>query len=91
MQENPGPKTIAELAQAAVDGQWLDKGDVRRVVETTVPRLRETFVRAPDGTFQRYQIKKDAAAALQNRTTVKMEVSRGAMGFDLITRFDPEK
>ena len=53
MQENPGPKTIAELAQAAVDGQWLDKGDVRRVVETTVPRLRETFVRAPDGTFQR--------------------------------------
>lgn len=40
-----------------------------------------------DGTYQRYQIPKDAAAALQNRKTVRMEISRGALGFDLITRF----
>ena len=53
MQQNPGPKTIGELVQAAVDGQWPVKGNVQKLVETTVPRLHEAFLRTPDGAFVR--------------------------------------
>jgi hypothetical protein len=95
---------IAAFALAlvfTVAGSWLNRSFATpsgRSIVATIDSLREVkddrwqlWVKHPDGTFQRYQIKKDAAAALQNRTTVKLEVSRGAMGFDLITRFDPEK
>jgi hypothetical protein len=48
-------------------------------------------VKHADGSYQRYQITKDAAAALQKQNAVRMEIGRGALGFELITRFEPNR
>ena len=95
---------IAAFALAlvfTVAGSWLNRSfttPTGRSLVGTIDSMREVkddrwqlWVKHTDGTFQRYQIKKETADALQNQTSVKLEVSRGAMGFELITRFDANK
>jgi len=95
---------IAAFALAlvfTVAGSWLNRTFTTpggRSIVGTVDSLREIkddrwqlWVKNADGSFQRFQITKETAAALQNQTMVKMEVARGIMGFDVITRFEPNK
>ena len=49
----------------------------------------QTFRIVPTLSYQRYQITKPAAEALMKQKSVRMEISRGALGFELITRFEP--
>ena len=48
-------------------------------------------VKSADGSYQRYLITKAVADELKNERMVRMSVARGALGFDLITRFEPQK
>ena len=95
---------IAAVAAAlifTVGGSWLNRSfttPAGRSIVGQIDSLREgkgerwqMWVKLPDGNFQRFQIGKDAAAALMNQSQVQMEVSRGAIGFDLVTRFEPVK
>jgi len=85
----------------AVGGSWLNRTytqPTERVIVAQIDSLREVkddrwqlWAKLPDGTFQRYQIKKETADALQNQTTVRMTVARGVMGFELITQFEANK
>jgi hypothetical protein len=82
-----------------VGGVWLNRSyttPTGRVLVAEIDTLKEIkddrwqlSVKHSDGSYQRYQITKDAAAALKSRNSVRMEVGRGALGFDLITRFEP--
>jgi hypothetical protein len=71
MRENPGPKTMEELVRAATSGAWAvpEGADVRRTLETAVPRHRDLFVRQIDGTFIR-------RAELEAVTTVLGKLTR---------------
>jgi hypothetical protein len=95
---------IAAFALAlvfTVAGSWLNRTFTTpsgRSMVGQIDSLRELkddrwqlWVKHADGSFQRYQITKDTAAALQNQTMVRMEIARGALGFELITRFDANK
>jgi hypothetical protein len=80
-----------------VAGSWLNRSyttPTGRMLVAEIDTLKEVkddrwqlSVKHSDGSYQRYQIKKEAAAALQNQKNVRMEVGRGALGFDLITDF----
>jgi hypothetical protein len=80
-----------------VAGSWLNRSyttPTGRMLVAEIDTLKEVkedrwqlSVKHTDGSYQRYQIKKDTAAALQNQKNVRMEVGRGALGFDLITDF----
>ncbi|MDB5809870.1 MAG: hypothetical protein JWN94_1992 [Betaproteobacteria bacterium] len=48
-------------------------------------------VKMPDGHYQRYLITKPVADALKDARLVRMSIARGALGFDLITQFEPAK
>jgi hypothetical protein len=48
-------------------------------------------VRTPAGGYQRYLITKAVADELKNARMVRMGVARGALGFDLVTTFEPQK
>lgn len=95
---------IAAVAAAllfTVGGSWLNRSyttPAGRSIVGEIDSLREgkgerwqMWVKLPDGNFQRFQIGKDAAAALANESRVSMEVARGALGFELVTRFAPVK
>jgi hypothetical protein len=46
-------------------------------------------VKTPDAHYQRYLISKPVADALKTEKTVRMSIARGALGFDLIAKFEP--
>lgn len=46
-------------------------------------------VKMPDGRFQRYLISKPVAEALKNQKMTRISVARGALGFDLMAKFEP--
>ena len=48
-------------------------------------------VKMPDGRYQRYLISKPVAEALKNEKMVRIGIARGALGFDLMTKFEPQK
>ena len=48
-------------------------------------------VKTPEGRYQRYLVSKAVADQLKNEKMVRMGVGRGALGFDLITQFEPQK
>src|SRR3954469_20272906 len=48
-------------------------------------------VKMPDGHYQRYLISKPVADTLKDARMVRMNIAHGALGFDLITQFDPVK
>jgi hypothetical protein len=48
-------------------------------------------VKTPDGRYQRYLISKPVAEALKNEKMVRIGIARGALGFDLMTKFEPQK
>ena len=48
-------------------------------------------VKNPDGRYQRYLISKPVADELKNAKMVRMSIARGALGFDLIAKFEPQK
>jgi hypothetical protein len=48
-------------------------------------------VKAPDGRYQRYLISKAVADELKSARMVRLGIARGALGFDLITQFEPQK
>ena len=84
-----------------VAGSWLNRNYATPTGQTLVAEIDmlkeirddrwQISVKHADGSYQRYQITKEAAAALQKQNTVRMEVGRGALGFDLITRFEANK
>lgn len=65
-------------------------GEIHIVDEGKGDRWHVT-VKSPTGTYQRYLITKAVADELKNARMVRMSVSRGALGFDLITRFEPQQ
>ena len=48
-------------------------------------------VKKPDGSYHRYLISKPVADQLKNEKMVRMGVARGALGFDLITKFERQQ
>jgi hypothetical protein len=46
-------------------------------------------VKMPDGHYQRYLISKPVAETLKNEKAVRLGIARGALGFDLVTKFEP--
>ncbi len=46
-------------------------------------------VKSPDGRYQRYLISKQVADALKNEKMTRISVARGALGFDLMAKFEP--
>ena len=48
-------------------------------------------VKTPDGRYQRYLISKPVAESLKSERMVRMGIARGALGFDLVTKFEPQK
>lgn len=46
-------------------------------------------VKTPDGSFQRYVISKQVADELKNEKMVRISVAHGALGFDLMAKFEP--
>ena len=46
-------------------------------------------VKRPDAPSQRYLVSKPVADALKNQKLVRMSIARGALGFDLIAKFEP--
>lgn len=48
-------------------------------------------VKTPAGGYHRYLITNSVADALKNARMVRMSVARGALGFDLVTRFEPQQ
>jgi len=48
-------------------------------------------VTTPDGRYQRHLITKQVAEALKNEKMVRISVARGALGFDLMTKFEPQR
>jgi hypothetical protein len=48
-------------------------------------------VKMPDGRYQRYLITKAVADELKNARQVRMSVARGALGFDLVAKFEPQR
>ncbi len=82
-----------------VGGSWLNRHyttPTGHSIVAEIDSLKEVkderwqlSVKHSDGVYQRYQLTKDAAEALQKKTSVRMEIRRGALGFDLITRFEP--
>ena len=53
MAENPGPKSVVELAAAAEALHWVEGGNAAEFLERHVPRAPQLFVRLPDGRFRR--------------------------------------
>ncbi len=53
MAENPGPKSMVELAAAAEKLGWVDAAHAVEFLERHVPRSPALFVRMPDGRFRR--------------------------------------
>ena len=45
----------------------------------------------PDGRYQRYLITKAVAEELKDKRQVRMSIARGALGFDLVSKFEPQK
>ncbi len=84
-----------------VGGSWLNRSyttPTGRVMVAEIDTLKEIkddrwqlSVKHSDGSYQRYQITKAAADTLQKQNSVRMDVGRGALGFDLITRFEANK
>ena len=48
-------------------------------------------VKMSDGRYQRYFISKPVAEALKNEKMVRISIARGALGFDLMAKFEPQK
>jgi hypothetical protein len=81
-----------------VAGSWLNRTistPTGRTVVAEIDTLKEIkddrwqlSVKLADGSYQRYQIQKDAAAALKDEKMVRMEIARGVLGFDLVSRFE---
>ena len=46
-------------------------------------------VKTPEGRYQRYLISKQVAEALKNEKIVRISIARGALGFDLMAKFEP--
>ena len=84
-----------------VGGVWINRQSVTptgRSIVAEIDTLKEVkddrwqlSVKHSDGFYQRYQITKPAAEALTKQKSVRMEISRGALGFELITRFEPNQ
>jgi hypothetical protein len=85
----------------SVAGSWLNRtittptgrtlvGEIQMLKEIKDDRW-QLEVKYADGSYQRYHITKDMAAALQNEKAVRMEIGRGVLGFDLITRFEANR
>ena len=82
-----------------VSGVWLNRTyttPTGRSVIAEIDTLKvlkddrwQLSVKHSDGIYQRYLITKQAADALLKQKSVRMEISRGALGFDLYTRFEP--
>ncbi len=53
MAKNPGPKSVAELAEAATANGWVEAAQATELLERHVPRAPNWFVRMPDGRFRR--------------------------------------
>ena len=65
-------------------------GEIRSVEEGKGDRWHVT-VNVPNGLPQRYLISKNAATALKNEQEVRLGISRGALGFEFVARFEPAK
>lgn len=84
-----------------VGGVWINRQSVTptgRSIVAEIDTLKELkddrwqlSVKHSDGFYQRYQITKPAAEALMKQKNVRMEISRGALGFELFTRFEPNQ
>jgi hypothetical protein len=48
-------------------------------------------VKTPDGRYQRYFISKPVAESLKSEKMVRISIARGALGFDLMAKFEPQK
>ncbi|MEO7729171.1 MAG: hypothetical protein ABIS45_18120 [Burkholderiales bacterium] len=64
-------------------------GAIESVDEGRAGRWR-LVAKTPDGRYQRYLITNDAAAALKTAKLVRMSIARGALGFDLVAKFEPQ-
>ena len=53
MKLNPGAKTREEIVRAAIDNGWTEVAKAKHLVDTTIPRFREIFLKNTDGTFVR--------------------------------------
>jgi hypothetical protein len=93
---------IAAFALAlifTVGGSWLNRQyttPTERSIVAEIDSLKEgkndrwqLSVKHSDGMYQRYQLTKEAADALDKKSSVRMHISHGALGFDLYTRFEP--
>ena len=65
-------------------------GEIRSIEEGKGDRWHVT-VEMPGGLPQRYLISKDAATALKDAKQVRLGISRGALGFEFVARFEPAK
>jgi len=72
----PPNRTITGTIEIVDEG----KGDRWHVTVTT-----------PDGRYQRYLITKAVAEELKDKRQVRMSIARGALGFDLVLKFEPQK
>ncbi len=68
-----------------------------RTVTTPIESIEEgragrwrLMVKMSDGRYQRYLIPDDAALALKTAKTVRIGIARGALGFDLMAKFEPQ-
>ena len=48
-------------------------------------------VKTENDHYQRYLISKEVADALKNSNSVRISVARGALGFDFMAKFEPDK
>lgn len=53
MANNPGPKSVIELTNAAEANGWVEASHAAEYLERHVPRAPHLFVRLPDGRFRR--------------------------------------
>ena len=69
---------------------------VERIITAEIDSLTEgkgdrwhVTVKTPDGVYQRYYISKPVADALKPANMVRIGIARGALGFDLMAKFEP--
>ncbi|MSP90411.1 MAG: hypothetical protein EXR79_01175 [Myxococcales bacterium] len=53
MKLNPGAKTREEIVRAAIDNGWTEVAKAKHLVDTTIPRFREIFLKNTDGSYVR--------------------------------------
>ena len=77
-------RTFASPAERAITAE------IDSVAEGRGDRWHVT-VKMPDGTYQRYLTSKEVAATLKNEKAARLDIARGALGYDFIAGFAPAR